>query len=47
MKHDHQAKDRPDAKSEEMPVDRNPQGGNWKPIGDLARRLVEKAVSGE
>lgn len=47
MKHDTQAQDRPEAEPEEMPVDRNPQGGNWKPIGDLARRLVEKAVSGE
>jgi len=47
VKHDTQAKDRHDAEPEKMPVDRNSQGGNWKPIGDLARRLVEKAVAGE
>ena len=47
MKHDPQAKDRPDAKPEPMSVDPSPHGGNWKPIGDLARRLVEKAVAGE
>ena len=47
MKHDHQAKDRPEAEPEAKPGDRISQHENWKSIGDLARRLVEKVVSGE
>lgn len=47
MKHDHQAQDRPEAEPEAKPGDRIPQHENWKSIGDLARRLVEKVVSGE
>lgn len=47
MKHNPQAKDRSNAKPEPMPADPSPQSGNWKSIGDLARRMVEKAVAGE
>lgn len=47
MRHDHQAQDRPEAEPETKPGGRSPPHENWKPIGDLARRLVEKVVSGE
>lgn len=47
MKHDTQAEDRHDAEPQIAPSDRSHPPENWKPIGDLARRLVEKAVSGE
>lgn len=47
MRHDHQAKPQHDAEPQIAPSDRSPPHENWKPIGYLARRLVEKAVSGE